>query len=782
MSALDLVSIGIAGWGDPDTGLPYRLRIEHDGDASGTVIASPILLPHPSEISTLIDLTESWLSSSSLTCKVARIDSQPVAVSLRRFLFQSRPPPLGYIVADVNRTQTSIFFVGSPEGTAPDIDSVIYIGREALKVTAVTGVGTTKTLTVTRARFGTQQQPHSAHPLLGDRWVYGANPIVETREVTRYDYSPAANTETIRWRGILEPPRQEDGTTTIVVKARDSWANVAGRRFGEGRVEFMGRLGAVPDTQNIATGRPLLGVSIARPREIPVEQASIPALPNGDTLVLASDDAIAAAAFATSSSATAPNLVQLSDQEVVPLFVAGDSEWVEMPSTPSRIREVMIADAGDGTGAPTYSMVRDENVELSDHPLDILLNLWTSTGEATWSAGGSHTIGGNGDYDWLPGHWGLGIPVEEIDVDGILALRDGLLLGARCRSFVLGTDDDSLDAIEVTKRLLKPLFLFPTYTVDGKLSVAAVDDPGPDNTAVTLTAGDVIAPPRVGVGSQPWSTQKRIRGSRIKAGRRWPTDKYGDEWIGAGNEGARRNREPYGKSVAEIDAGDYGNPIDGSLAPRQRSLLQMFDARRLIVLRDRLPEFQLDLRAGIQTLAPGQWMELTLGVLIGEDGDRMSIDEHRCLIVEALRASDDRTQGVRVLDFYSVARANKKVLASWRIASVASDDEFTISLNEFTTADPATWVDGALVNLHDQRGVLRSTDGPQFGSISSATVVLDQQWQASGVNVTPVAGDLVLPAAYDDAVAFWPDGAWIADALHTLGGSSNTTDLARWGL
>jgi hypothetical protein len=423
-------------------------------------------------------------------------------------------------------------------------------------------------------------------------------------------------------------------------------------------------------------------------------------------------------------------------------------------------------------------MFRDENEAPSDHPLDVLLNIWTSTGEATWPVGGSHLVGSNGDYDWLPGHWGLGIPVAEIDTAGINTLRDGLLLGARVQNFVLGADSDPVDAVEVVKRLLQPLFLFPTYTTDGKLTVAAVDDPGPGNAVASITQGDIVGPVR----AQPWSTQRRYRGSETNVGRLWPAAEYGEKWVGSGGSAGRRNREPFGKSVIEIDAGDYGAPGTGLVDSAQRRLLERFDTRRLIVLRDRLPEYSLEFRAGVAELAAGQWIELTLGVVVGEDGDRNQVEEHRCMVLEAKRRPDDRVQEVRVLDFYAIARATKKVLPCWRIASVAADDEFTIVSNEFTTNDTATWIDGAPVNLYSKRGKKRSTDGTTFGTITGTTVVLDQQWEAGAVSVTPSVGDVIMPGPYDEAVAYWPDGAWFADSDGTLGSLANIADLARWGL
>lgn len=756
MSNLSVVSIGIAGWGDPTTGLPYRIRIAHTGDAGGTVVAVPLLTKHPSELSTRLDLAESWIESGSLSFNVGRIDEHEAAIALRRFLFQAHPVPIGYIDADLTAAATSVSFIGSPEGSAPAVGSIIYIGREAMKVTAVSG-----TLTVTRAMFGTKAQTHDANPLTGDRWIYAANPIVETREVVRYDYDPASDTETARWRGILEPPALDNGLTTITVKARDSWAQVMGRMLGEGRVEFAGRLGTV---ETFADDERIPIPSLTIKRSI-ITTRSAPVLPGGTHMVLAGENAVAAVALELVTSPNGTNYLQEEAADPIPLFV--DNEVPEAPTQDERIVEVLVADKEGG-----YSLFRDENDALSDHPLDILLNIWTSSGGATWS--GSHTKGSNGDYDWLPGHWGLNIPESEIDIAGIVALRDGIYAGLRARNFVLGIGD--LDAMSVCKRLLQPLFLFPSYTTDGKLSLSAAVDPGPGNTAATITAGDIVGH----IQSQPWGTIKRYRSSELNVGRRWPTEDYREKLIGADREAARRNREPYGKSVFEVDAGDYGDPRTGLISEKVRRGLLAVDARRLLILRNRLPEFEFEIRSLVSELAAGQWITLTLGVLVGEDGDRVQVDEHRCLVLDATRRPDDRVQEVRVLDFFAVARANRKVLPCWRIASVAADDEFTIESNEFTTDDTATWIDGADVNLYDKRGVLRSTDGPTFGSISGATVTLDSQWQASAVNVTPAVGDLVMPAEYDDASVDWTDGVWIADSGEAVGTAND--DPARWGL
>jgi hypothetical protein len=39
-----------------------------------------------------------------------------------------------------------------------------------------------------------------------------------------------------------------------------------------------------------------------------------------------------------------------------------------------------------------------------------------------------------------------------------------------------------------------------------------------------------------------------------------------------------------------------------------------------------------------------------------------------------------------------------------------------------------------------------------------------------------------MPGPYDEAVAYWPDGAFFADSNETLGSGANTSDVARWGL
>lgn len=760
-SGLEVYSIGIAGWGDATApGTPYRLRVAHTGDVGGTVIAVPCM-GHLKRLSTQIDLHESWIEMGSITVPVTRIDEHAGAIALRRFLFQSNPFPIGHLDDDVARGDTTIEFMGSPEGSAPSVGTVIYIGREAMRVTAVAAGSGARTLTVTRNVFGTQKQEHSAHPLKGDRAVYDVNPIVETREVTLYEYDPASDTETKVWSGILEPPSLDDGLSTLTLKARDSWAAVAGRRLGEGRVEFLGRMGVLYELPRLT------------PAADDVEWHRVGALPAGNALVLAGESGVAAATFTVVTSPDATDYLQVDHQVVTPLFTDSAS-WVEWPTDDVElIREVLIADADSD-----YCMVKDENTDPSDHPLDILLNIWMSTGEAQWSPSVSHTIGANGDYDWLPAHWGLGIPEADIDVAGIIALRDGIFAGLRARNFCLGTEAEPVDAIEVVKRLLKPLFAFPTYTTAGKLSIGVALDPGPGNADATATAGDIISAP--GVKAQPWATVKRVRGSKVQVGRRWPTDDFAEVIHGLDNEVVRRNREPYGKTVLEVDAGDYGDPKTGALEPTTRAILRAIDVQRMLVLRSRLPEYELDFRPGFTNLAAGMWVDLTLGVLVGADGDRGTVDGHRCLVLEASRAGDSRVQPVRLMDFWPVTRADTVVLPAWVIGSVAADDEFDIVSNKFTTNDAATWIDGALVNLYDKRGVLRSTDGPTFGSISGTTVTLDAQWQASAVNVTPVAGDVIMPADYDDAIGDWPYGTWIADTSETLG--SGNADASRWGL
>jgi hypothetical protein len=80
---------------------------------------------------------------------------------------------------------------------------------------------------------------------------------------------------------------------------------------------------------------------------------------------------------------------------------------------------------------------------------------------------------GNGPYDVLGPHWGLGMPYSWFDSSSLSALLTGALTkGSAIDQLVLGWDGEEVDAWEAVRTVLRAKGYFPTYTATGLLAFA----------------------------------------------------------------------------------------------------------------------------------------------------------------------------------------------------------------------------------------------------------------------------------------------------------------------
>jgi hypothetical protein len=134
------------------------------------------------------------------------------------------------------------------------------------------------------------------------------------------------------------------------------------------------------------------------------------------------------------------------------------------------------------------------------HPLLYLLQILTSTGAAS----APPDVPRNGDFDTLPESWGLGIPEEEVDMDGILALARRTP-DLAMRLVVTEVVQDARDWL--TKQFLQPFGFYLTLDANGRVSVG---------TLVPPTSMDLSSAPSIGVNDlviDPATHQfKQLRG------------------------------------------------------------------------------------------------------------------------------------------------------------------------------------------------------------------------------------------------------------------------------
>lgn len=772
--------IRFEGWADPTTGKPYQLTpVAGLPNPSGVGVDVPALIKYPRAFASQIQFEKALLSQSTKQWVVGKFDLEPGAQDLlQNYVYPSRPAPVAVLSEDLDALDTVATLSrlrDQPELVPGDR---IYTSREVMRVENITGGPTIYTALLTRGLGGSEIVSHGSG-IDADREVYTQNPVFVSRAVTVLALDRDGN-EAVVWRGMLEPPPgMANRLTELEMSARDDFARLYEHELGAGRLEFSGGFVPASDQETFVASNGVVVVPAAGFTASPIASHYAGGQPGSPVsrVALFEGDTLVAANVARSGDA-----VEVQPTELRPAGAGFGSDgytpiWGPIPSSgdsESTVVEVLTADADSD-----HAMIRNEVGERSDHPFDILLAIWTSTGRGSYPIGGTHTVGPNGPHDWLPAHWGCAVPVDSIDLDSIYALRDGPIFGGlRARSFVLGADDKLPTVAKAVRQLLEPLFVFPALTDTGKLSLTSLADPGPEGVVATITDANLAEPIR----RQKWSSWRTYKGvqyrlGRVDAGRKKYVRGLAEFDIAAT---AQRSRYPNGVRVLEIDARDYGETgkppsVDSETMTRFRGFAEW----RLTLLRDRIPPYQLKLK-GVGLIGVGQWVQLSAIPLVSPSG-RRGVTNARCFVYRSSLDVQTGIQEIEVLDASVIGGANKLVTPSWVIESVTSPTEFTIIPDLITPDDTATWRDGYPYELYNRRGVPRSTDGVSTGSIVGNTVTLDAPWESGGSVVTPQPGDVIELPRYSLRGAWGDDWAYIGNVDATLGADGDT-NLARWSM
>jgi len=757
MTAIPLTcSIALAGWGSAVDGLPYRLRAKARNTVSDSVVPAAILMSWPDSVGDEIGFKDISRAVASFAFSCSGLHSA-AGLSLLEFLYQASPAPWGALWAWCTAAATTVYVSPILGETVPVAPFALYLEREVMLCThiAVHYTGDYYVLTVDRGVFGSEASAHTALET-SDRYVYAKNPIVESREVTVYDLDVDADTEAVFWTGLLEQPALRGGELRL--SALDQLGLLRGVRLGRDRMTWPGAVVSREAPWPVAIRPP----TRAAARGALLADAQHIVVSDGESVYLA---------------AVKPYLSGggVYDLGQIPGSVA-EAYGTTRKLGPVTLRECLVAgDAGHLYEA--WCTVRDDAGDLSCHPLDIVACILQSSGTATWPYGGSHAPGDAGDWDWLGRTWGLGITDARLDWAAIHALRElGLYRDLRCPSFIVAAPELPSVA-DLLQRLLAPLMCFPAMTPGGKLTIRSLLD---YQGAADLTITDASLTGPAQAEEQPYSIGELFSTVALKLGRRGLTDEATRTIYDTGHAEAEENRYPLGRDIAELDCGDYGDPVTGDVALSQADALRRLNRLRYLLLCSRLPVYVARLRP-VARVTSGCTVDATLSAVVGPDG-AWGITAHRCVVIGAEMASETRVQTLRLLDLYPLMRATHYVAPSWLVAAVTSYTVFDVAPYQYSSGDVARWVTDAHYDLWSAAGVLRSTDGAVTGHATGGVgIELDAEWYAGGVKVTPAPGDVVRIASYDVAKSFgeWLTAAYIADAKAELGADSDAAH--RWG-
>lgn len=414
----------------------------------------------------------------------------------------------------------------------------------------------------------------------------------------------------------------------------------------------------------------------------------------------------------------------------------------------------------------------------SIHPIDVLLNHLLST-----EAGDNYT----GSTSWdrgsrLASDWAPGVPVGQVNVELMLAVRDGILAGVRADDLWIGGPEKENFAA-FTTRLLAPLGMTLGVDATGTYTLLWLGDSYPGEL---VTLGDS----QMGRHAQ-WTVEGVTRPMHAvtvmcAAG---PSHRGGVPIDVTEDDGKvfydPRLPDPGGADKIE-DAPylprNFSDKTAGFGSRLLRSRLRRLATRSVLVHGSVLPSYRasVPLGAKVSLSAPGLMRNIRTGV-------KTNAAQSGIIAESPPEVQPGAAQVTVLLGGESDGRA--RVGPSARVVSYEhTTATLTVEATAYSPDDDATrFAEGAEVILVSRRNVLLSTVATAtIDSVAPETIVLEAHWQdgsgdmdgQSGRN-EPAEGDVVILASYDDSRAEEKEQYGYAGAPEGLGAGNEP--LYRWG-
>jgi len=704
-----------------------------------------------------------------------------IPVQLYRFLKGGRARPWFTLTSAIN--DGFVALPVNPLNTRerdPGAGDIVYIGREAMLVSTYTP-GQINISPGRRGAFETEAEPHRKG---AEVYVTPSNnPLRVDREVDCFFYEPGSTSpEEIKfWRGFIEDAKIINGMQSLSTACIDIFGQLGERRLGAGRMQGEAYVRAYTDRTTVKfiddspTDDPPVLIYVDSPTGLfPHMMFEI----DGQPRFLQVNFSHGFTIGTTGEVSTRPDgLYQrpaFRDSTVYPIGVVESVESGEGKRL--ECHEIL---SSYNAGA---SYFKDRDGIFSNHPVDIMLCLLTSTGTARWGVASGHVVGSNGDWDWLPGRWSLGINIEDIGTATFTAVKLALP-GFEAPFLWLGQGGDEPDGAEVLYQLAQAMGCYLYRNGFGQICLRRFFDPGPRGIdfAFNVETDDHFSREDF---SDETRNERPIRQIKLEVGGREPG---GDPRQIVRIEDLTQTTLPVQRYLTDEEVLEstrvFGDRVTGRLTQALKIMLLMGFAYRWEARQGQLPRYTLRL-AGDATapitsnglVTPGLWVSITDPAIPDRDGTR-GINNHRCLVIDADFDGENYQQRITVEDHSYVTGATSVVSPCWRVSSVTSKTVFHV---DETFASAALLKHRAEYTLFDKNGAVRDVTARE-GSVSGSTITLSAGW-----SVDPDVGDIVQIALYDDAGDWQVSGGndvdhtWLADSNNELGAAGD--DAQRWGV
>lgn len=771
----------IEGMGDKSTGNQYMLVPTELGFSLSGYTFATVLADLPGVVSQDIEWPGGIATQSSITLDLCWFTEYPDLVD---FLYASRPKPFGLLDTNQSATATASKFELVSGQTMVSADDYVYMQREVLKINTVGATGDsdsdgkdeTTISSMSRAQFGSRALPINGTKVYNDRYLYTRNPIVEGRRVEGYRIDLDAQTKTLFFTGVLEKPSEEDLGCTLKLPCRNTLAYTQGKKLGVERLYAWGspnRWGQNYQVSNVETDER------SKPFPTPIGSDS-----SERWVVMRFGQMIAPmrAVFLDSNEGGYWQLLDVVGGDAIykdPSLQDRSQGNSDMPK-PVRGWEVLI------TGDSTYNYFVDSAGSVSTHISDIIRCILCSTGSMTW-AGGTRTLGPNGDFDALPLAWGLGVPDDYIDHDSfeemkLLSPYDELFM----ENLVLGNDEEPKDAGEVLNELLQSCGLFLVLGSSGKVELKTLYDDG-RKAETTLDYESMCIEGSYSRAHSEWPPMQNFT---LKGFRRWPGNSHQSFMLHTDLLGVRPQRYEGIVSDQDISGDHFGTPGRRTWKSGvSRCLRQVF--RQYYWLRSEpLPTYDVEIDLEQVDVGLLDLVVFTCPAAIDADTATRGITDHVCIVLSSSEDTKNATSSVRLLDLHYLMRSRKVIAPAFYITSATSQTNFVIQqywcvengdpilVSDWELLDTIWNDEFANVGLYDSLGNQRGIFG-EVQSFSRATGAV--QLGGVGFSVTPNAGDYMRIATYGSASSGARSSySFIADKDAGLGSSPNPAD--EWGV
>lgn len=774
--------------------------------AGGDSIWAKGMVGFPKTVSTTSEVLIGSTTQSTLQIMIGHFDKtdQPGEMYGRlalRYLWQSRPVVVAWQTVAMGAGDTDLYIKEVAGEEAIVAGDLIYLGREVMVVNSVSGSSPNIILDVARGALGSDAVAHD----LADIEIFKSNSVNLDRRVCFVEYDNRNDTEVVRWRGVIEDIEMADDTLVLCVTCRSMGGIISKRRIVKDRWEGVVGVRRMSTVSNSSGDAELFVTVPSREGETVVDYKPLyPDVPpgfipgteryadlgiTGIKAMCIEVDGQAIAIRASEVTTLTPGYragYQHALENGFARQIDGGEFKAEYESKDFKAAEILVVDADS-----PLSLFRDANGTKSDHPAIVILCILTSTGTAVWPTGGSHTVGINGDYDWLPKPFGRAVPIDWIDETAFdLLQREYPTAGLRARAAYIGAGKFKSDGstMDMLADFAQAMGCFLYEDGEARISIKRLADPGFGRTDHTVTAATLAARKNQGEG-QAKTTHTPIYQIAMEVAQKGPKGEPGHMVYAGGLNQARVSRALYFAVKDKLDSTlIYGDPELARLNGVERQQLVDAFRWRYAYLVDNLPQYRGRLVEGSDRVVAGEFINLSHPYYFNNSDMVRGFTSHRCLVLDAKWEPDTGTQEVVIADFTPASGANTLITPSWRVQSVTSSTQFVLADDYFKpSGDRAKFVAGAtyLVTLWTADGQLRSSSGAgatryasTFNSGTGA-VVLVGAFTNGGGSITPAVGDIIRVANYDSAVGWQAQGyTWLGDSNMELGAAN--ISAGRW--